>query len=104
MNHGNISREFYCINQPNAPSDASEMSFRSGVTFSGSCGSLGNNTVAVHPDLGCGDTVFINTVDVKIVTDYCPGCAVAQLDNFTTNNVCSGIADLGNFKTIKIFP
>jgi hypothetical protein len=42
------------------------------------------------------------TVGTKDITDLYPGCAVAQLDNFTTDPRCSGIPDLGNFMTIKL--
>jgi hypothetical protein len=104
-----VSREFYCLDHPNAPADAEGKTFRSGVIFSGSCfggtGDLGNDTVAVNPGhthLSCGDTVYIDSVGEKTVTDDCPGCSENQLDNFTTNNSCSGITDIGNFKTIQI--
>ncbi|MEM2126572.1 MAG: hypothetical protein QXQ53_09285 [Candidatus Methanosuratincola sp.] len=39
---------------------------------------------------------------VKTVTDLCPGCGEAQLDNYTDDGRCSGITDLGNFVTIRL--
>jgi hypothetical protein len=109
INHGNVHKEEYCLNHPNAPADAAWKAFRAGVTFSGSCfgntGALGNDTVAVNPDhthLKCGDTVYLDSVGEKTVTDYCPDCSENQLDNFTTSNACSGITDIGNLKTIQI--
>src|SRR6266568_2621674 len=104
INHGNVAREFFCLSQPGAPADAQGRSFRSGVTFSGTCGGLSDSTVAVlptHPYLSCGDRVYIHTVGTKDITDLCPGCAQAQLDNFTTDGSCSSVTDLGNFMTIK---
>jgi hypothetical protein len=106
INHGNIKREFYCLSHPSSPADASERSFRTGEDFAGSCGRLGNDTVAVlpsHPYLQCGDQVYLVGSGVKVVTDYCPGCAQNQLDNYTTNHACSGIGDFGNHVTIKLF-
>ena len=104
-----MSREFSCLSHANAPADAAGKTFRSGVTFSGGCsggtGTLSNDTVAVNPDhpyLSCGDTVYIDSVGEKTVTDFCPGCSESQLDNFTTNNSCNGITDIGNLKTIQI--
>ena len=105
MAHGNISREFVCQAQPSAPPGANGASFRLGASFTGTCGPLANGTVAVlpsHPYLKCGDRIFIHTQGVKEITDLCPGCAVEQLDNFTTDGRCSGISDLGQFMTIQI--
>lgn len=110
IDHGNLQKEAYCVGRPGAPGDAANRSFRQAGDFHGSCGgntgALGNSTVARrpnHPDLDCDDRVYIHTQGVKTVTDLCPGCAVAQLDNFTTATDCSGITDLGNFLTIKLF-
>lgn len=110
INHGNIGREFFCLTDPNAPADASGRSFRAGVTFNGACfsgtGSLNNTTVAVlpdHPYLNCGERIYIHNVGTKNITDFCPGCATNQLDNFSTDKACSGINDIGNFMTIKLF-
>lgn len=69
-------------------------------------GRLDNDTVAHnqgHPYLSCGDRVYIDTVGTKTVTDYCPGCGNDQLDNFTTDNRCTGVVDLGDFVTTKLF-
>ena len=110
--HGNLARENFCLNHRNAPADAANRSFRQVGAFSGGCGPAGGagrldtDTVAHnqgHPHLGCGDRVYINTVGTKTVTDFCPGCGNNQLDNFTNNNACAGIVDLGNFVTVKIF-
>lgn len=108
INFGPVSREFFCLNQAGAPADAPERSFRRQAS-TGSCnnntGALGNATVAYrpgHPFVGCGDRVLIHNQGVKTVTDTCPGCTNTQLDNFTMDGACAGIADLGNFKTIKL--
>jgi hypothetical protein len=109
--HGNVQREGFCVGRPGAPEDAADRSFRGNAVFHGACGrntgDLNNNTVArcpTHPDLGCDDRVFINTVGVKTVTDNCPACCGHdQLDNFTTDGACAGIRDLGQFPTIKLF-
>ena len=110
IDHGTIAREAYCIGRPDAPDDAAKRSFRTGHKVAGACGGntapVNDNTVAVlpsHGDLTCGDSVYIVGHGVKIVTDICPSCAEAQLDNYTTTPACSGVTDLGNFKTIKLF-
>ena len=110
IDHGNLQREAFCLRRGGAPADARGRSFRQVGAFTGSCngntGALNNTTVAHrprHPHLGCNDRVYIHAVGIKTVTDLCPGCAVAQLDNFTTDTACAGIRDLGNFMTIKLF-
>jgi hypothetical protein len=107
INFGDVKREFFCVRQPGAPADAAGRSFRQeAITAACGGGALNNMTVArmpSHPDLGCNDQVFIHQNGVKTVTDLCPVCPADQLDNYTTDNRCAGIADLGNFMTIKIF-
>ena len=110
INHGKVKREFYCLNRkkfPNAPKDAGGITFRSFAgDFRGFWGELNDFTVAVnpnHPFLTGNDRVYIHNHGVKVVTDKCPGCTIDQLDNFTTNQSCSGIVDLGNYMTIKLF-
>ncbi|MBI1746462.1 MAG: hypothetical protein HYR55_07725 [Acidobacteria bacterium] len=107
IDYGFVRREVFCLSQPGAPPDASGRSFRAVASIDGACDiGLSNLTVARrpgHPYLGCGDTVFIHTVGLKTVTDLCPGCPNNQLDNFTFDDRCAGITDLGNFMTIKIF-
>jgi len=108
INFGDVKREFFCIGQPGAPADAAGRSFRQGaITAACNGGALNNMTVARvpgHPVLSCNDQVFIHPNGVKTVTDLCPVCPVAQLDNYTLDNRCAGIVDLGNFMTIKTFP
>ena len=108
-NHGTVAPENWCLDPDNdeaeIPDDAEERSFRSGHTVVGSCGAVGNATVAVapgHDHLSCGDSVYIVGVGVKTVTDRCPGCTSEQLDNYTTNTACHRILDLGTYKTIKL--
>lgn len=104
--HGGIKREFFCLSQTGAPEDANERSFRQVGAFQGSCGALNAATVAYrpgHPFLQCHDRVLIHPIGVKTVTDLCPGCATAQLDNFTTQTACGGVPDLGDFMTIKLW-
>ena len=108
--HGNLRREAFCLRRPGAPADARDRSFRQVAVFHGSCngntGALDNSTVARrpgHPHLTCDDRVYIHTVGTKTITDLCPGCVQAHLDNFTTVPACAGIRDLGNFMTIKLF-
>ena len=104
-NHGTIAPEEWCLDNGEHPDDADGRSFRSGHTIMGACGSVGSSTVAVrlgHSYLSCGDSVYIVGVGVKTVTDSCPGCSTAQLDNYTTSTACHGILDLGTFKTIKL--
>lgn len=110
IRHGNLQRERFCIGRSGAPAGSANRSFRQVAAIRGSCGSntglLNNTTVArlpSHPDLNCGDRVYIHTVGVKTVTDLCPGCAQDQLDNFTTQIACARITDLGNFLTIKLY-
>ena len=105
INHGTVAPEDWCLDNAEHPVDADERSFRSGHTVVGFCGSVGNTTVAIRPGhsyLSCGDSVYIVGVGVKTVTDSCPGCSPAQLDNYTTATACHGIPDLGTFKTIKL--
>lgn len=111
INHGDIAREFFCVNQPNAPPGSGQRSFRQ-QTIAPTCAGQGlsNTTVARrpnHPFLDCGDQVLIvglggGVGTIKTVTDLCPGCPNNQLDNFTTNTACSGIPDLGRFVTIRL--
>ena len=108
-NHGTVARENWCLDSDNheaeIPDDAEERSFRSGHTVVGSCGAVGNATVAVapgHDHLSCGDLVYIVGVGVKTVTDRCPACTSEQLDNYTTNTDCHRILDLGTYKTIEL--
>jgi len=114
-NFGDVQRDFFCPTTAAAPSDASGRTFRQRAIEPACSGlTLGDNTVARrpgHPDLDCGDQVFIQDVGLKTVTDLCPVCPdmltadeVDQLDNFTTDARCSGINDLArNAVTIKIF-
>ncbi|MBI4641924.1 MAG: transglutaminase domain-containing protein [Candidatus Tectomicrobia bacterium] len=115
INFGDVRRDSFCPGTPGAPEDALRITFRQ-TTIRPACrgGTVGDKTVAVrprHPDLNCGDQVFIHSVGLKTVTDSCPTCprnlapgVVDQLDNYTTDSRCSGISDLGNFMTIKVFP
>lgn len=115
INFGDIKRDFFCPTTSEAPQDAPGITFRqTPITPSCAGGTLGNDTVAVGPhnqNLSCGDRIFIHGIGVKTVTDACPGCpnrlgpgVVDQLDNYTTDDRCSGIIDLGDFVTIKLFP
>jgi hypothetical protein len=70
---------------------------------------VSNSTVAVkasHPYLSWQQLSQVKIVgaqpSIKTVNDACPGCATTQLDNYTTNGSCSGISDLGNYRTIQI--
>jgi len=111
---GDIKRDFYCPGTNNAPLNANQRTFRQ-TMIGPTCGSLAlnDNTVARrpdHPDLDCGDRIYIHTIGMKTVTDLCPGCpnslvpeAVDQLDNYTTDSRCTGVNDLGNFMTIKLY-
>ncbi len=81
------------------------------TTIRGSHGRVGNDTVAKrpsHPRLHWDDEVFLMNAPgatVKYVTDSCPGCVDAQLDNYNeTNSQCtgSGVGDLGTFLTIRL--
>lgn len=104
-----------CLQSPNRPPGISDSQiFRSHLpNVTGACGTVSNSTVAAHrnhPDLSCGDTVYINTVALKTVRDRCPACGpptradFKQLDNFNNDDGrCTNINDLGNFKTIKVF-
>ena len=106
LHHGTVGREFWCLSRPHVPDDADKLSFRLDRGTLGACGEdTGNNTVAVdelHQELSCGDRVYIVGVGVKTVTDYCPGCAPNQLDNYTTSRACSDVLDLGDFRTIRL--
>ncbi len=105
LNHGTIALEEWCLKNAEHPADADERSFRPGHTVAGTCGSVSESTVAVHPDnddLSCGDSVYILGIGVKTVTDRCPGCTLTQLDNYTTTPACSKVYDLGTHKTIKL--
>ena len=111
IDYGPVMREFWCLNQPGVPMDASERSFRkSAPSVSCSGMALDGTTVARCKNdtrLNCGDKVYIAGVGIKTVTDTCPACCGApemkQLDNFTADNRCSGIVDLGRFVTVKVY-
>lgn len=105
--HGVIANEFYCFEDGTPPQEAlPEYTFRRQQEAEGACGPVDVDTVAVredHPDLQCGDEIYIYGVGVKRVTDYCPGCLIQQCDNFTWDPRCTGIVDLGNFPTFKLY-
>ena len=70
--HGTVAPEDWCLANAQHPADATGVSFRSGHTVGGSCGTVSNATVAVNPmheHLSCGDSVYIVGVGVKTVTD-----------------------------------
>jgi hypothetical protein len=106
INFGDVVREVFCVQPPRRfPPDAPGRSFRQQAIRPACGGVLNDHTVARspgHPDLRCGDQVLIVGVGIKTVTDLCPGCSNAQLDNYTTNGACSGITSLGNFTTIRL--
>jgi hypothetical protein len=111
ISFGDIAREFFCVNQANAPPGSGQRSFRQQTIVPACAGqALNDGTVARrpgHPFLDCGDQVLIvglggGVGTIKTVTDLCPGCPNTQLDNFTTNTACSGIPDLGRFVTIRL--
>jgi len=107
INHGNIQIEVFCLTNANAPADATGKSYRGNTAvINGHCGAVNATTVAInknHPYLKCSDSVYISTIGKKTVTDWGGQVANDQLDNFTLNNACAGILDLGNFKTFQIF-
>ena len=109
IDHGNLTREAFCLRQSGAPADAQGRSFRIVQDFHGGCGSnttLDNSTVAAcrgRAELPCGSRIFIDTQGTKTVTDFCPACCGHdQLDNFTTDPACAGIVDLGSFMTVRL--
>ncbi len=94
-----------------APSGGSSNYFQEVSTISPVCsaGSLGSTTVAwpksKNSNLQCMDQVLIvglgtGAGTVKTVTDNCPGCVSAQLDNYSTSNACS-LTGLGTYSTIR---
>ena len=105
--YGTIQREWEC------PGCTEEYRFRTVGPIQPSCAGrgLGDTTVARGPgnrDLGCGDRVLIvglgeDVGTVKTVTDLGGDVDLTQLDNYTANGACSGVFDLGNFLTIKLF-
>lgn len=106
ISYNDVAKEALCLNpQYSPPAGAIDNTFRENHTIVGTYGSVGNTTVAVnpsHPYIGANDSVYIDTVGTKSVTDECPGCVTAQLDNYTTTTACSGINDLGNFATFLL--
>jgi hypothetical protein len=115
INYGLIKPEAYCPSHGFPPPSACNgiHIYRKNQTLTPACSGLGlnNSTVArraSNPDLTCGNKVCIVGAGsggsnlLKTVTDLCPGCTLTQLDNYTTNGACTGIPDLGNFKTVKV--
>lgn len=111
VDHGDIQLEFFCSSPP--PGCTGEL-FRENTTITGSCGSgVNDSTVAVSPtdlagDLPCGTNLCIRNNgqgSVKTVNDRCPACEGAtKIDNFTTDDRCSGVTDYcASCLTIKLF-
>ena len=111
-----------CLTTRSHPADAtggeSTNTFGVGAIAHGGCAytaPLDNATVARyvnlknpkehHLYLSCGDRVYIYKIGVKTVTDACPKCAQAQLDNFTTASWCEkkDIRSLPDAMTIKLY-
>ncbi|MEJ2080311.1 MAG: IPT/TIG domain-containing protein [Acidobacteriota bacterium] len=104
-NFGPIQDEGWC----DIPPGGSQRTFRDVSQIAAYCGQINNYTVAVNANnqnLRCGDEVLIlaSTPVIKSVTDRCPGCAIAQLDNYTTQAACQprSIGDFGTFRTIRV--
>jgi hypothetical protein len=112
INFGDVVREFFCVAPPRVfPPDAPDRSFRQQSIRPACSGQVLNDTTVArapnHRHLGCGDRVLIVGLGrppgtVKTVTDLCPGCREDQLDNYTTDERCSGITHLGHFVTIRL--
>ena len=78
--------------------------------LNGVAGPLNDSTVAVcrtNSDINqSGTQLYIRNEGVKSVTDSCGICCAnggAHLDNYTTNNSCSGITSLPTALTIRLF-
>lgn len=111
IDFGLVQREWFCTTPPPG---CTGHRYRPVAQITPGCPGQQVNatTVAVrktHADLGCGDKVCIvgagagGTNIVKTVTDFCPGCTMTQLDNYTNDGRCTGIPNLGDFITIKLF-
>jgi hypothetical protein len=104
MKFGGVLPEQYCTSY-------STTNFREFATITGTLGPLSNSSVAVCANSALyvpGAQVFIVGEGTKTVTDSCPACCnnagYAHLDNYTTNNACSGIGSLPNALTIWLNP
>jgi len=104
INYQGVVPEQYCTAY-------STTNFREYATITGTLGSLSNSSVAAcsqSPLYRAGAQVFIVGEGTKTVTDSCPACCqntgYAHLDNYTTNNACSGIGSLPNALTIWLNP
>jgi hypothetical protein len=100
--HGVIKPDTFC-------NDCSGLDiYREFCDFTGSCGGTPTETTVAqsrnHPYLNCDDRVYIFGLDIiKTVNGEGGGLVEEQLDNFTSNGECTGIYDLGNYITIKLF-
>ena len=104
INYQGVVPEQYCTAY-------STTNFREYATITGTLGPLSNSSVAAcskSPLYSAGAQVFIVGEGTKTVTDSCPACCqnagYAHLDNFTTNNACSGIGSLPSALTIWLNP
>ena len=103
---GFVSLEWFCT-----PPAECTTAFRN-LTEGSACpacpgGSLVEDlTVAVrpdHPDLACGDQVFIEGVGVRTVTDNGQLPSLQQLDHFAGVSGCNVPASIGRRPTIKLY-
>jgi len=111
---GYVTFEQWCQNNGYPPPSECTGRLLRDLTISSGCPEcsgydLGvNNTVAVisgHPNLNCGDRVFVYEVGIRTVTDKgsLPN-GQYQLDHFVGLQDCgTTYTDIGNLMTIKIF-
>ena len=103
---GFVSLEWFC----SSPLECS-LALRNLTVDSGcpACpgGSLADgSTVAVrpdHPDLGCGDRVFILDLGVRLISDHGQLPALDQLDHFAGVSGCNAPDSIGRRRTIKLY-
>lgn len=111
---GGLQVEAYCLSHGPTPFPPSGSTFRdSGPagTCNANSGTLNNSTVAIGRDsiLQCNDSILIvdgsnNNLATKTVTDTCPVCSGAHIDDYSTAQACSSnaVGDLGTYMTIRL--
>lgn len=100
---GVVTRESFCQSQ------SCGFQVRTVDAPCGSCSGMtlsANGTVAIrafgHPDLSCGDKVFVEGVGVRTVADT-GALAEQQLDHFAGFSGCNAVSSIGPRTAFKIF-
>lgn len=107
LNGSGLSESYGLLQISGSCSDTSD--YTQIHVLNGASGPVNDSTVAAnpnHPHLSYRNNDQVMIINApnwfKTITDRCPACVEAQLDNYTTNGACYGDGDVGNFRTIRL--